>query len=155
MSHSLLKAYIHFVWNTKYQERLLDGDARTKVRQHISEYAESNKIRIEAIAVRPEHVHMLVLINGNQTIEDIAKLIKGETSHWINQNDIIKPKFSWQTGYAAFSVSYQGAEKVKRYIDTQDEHHKQKLFVQEYTEMLKQHGYSDAEILELLGAQNR
>jgi REP element-mobilizing transposase RayT len=155
MSHSLVKVHIHYVWSTKYGERLLIGDAREQVKNHISQYANQNNLHVEALTIQPEHVHLLVLLGRDQKIEDIAKLVKGESSHWINEHNIIKPKFSWQTGYAALSASYQNVGTVKRYIETQDEHHRRKTFMEEYTEMLKDYGYSESEIEELFGYRNR
>jgi len=155
MSHSLAKVYIHYVWSTKYRERLLIGEARERVREHILTYTAQNSISLETLNVQPEHVHLLMLLGRDQKIEDIAKLLKGESSHWINQNNIIKPKFSWQTGYAAFSVSYQNIGAVRRYIEGQDEHHRRKSFEEEFEEMLRKSGYSDTEIEALLQQGNR
>lgn len=124
MSHSLVKVYIHYVWGTKFRKCILLGDARAKVKEHLWAYAGENNVILEALNVQPEHVHLLVLLDRSQRIEDIAKLLKGESSHWINENNIVRPKFSWQTGYAAFSVSYQNIGAVKQYIDGQDEHHR-------------------------------
>ena len=47
--------------------------------------------------------------------------------------------FGWQEGYASFSVSYSSLEKVYHYIKNQEEHHKSKIFDQEYLELLKKH----------------
>ncbi len=155
MPHSLVKVYVHFVWNTKYHERILLGDTRQRVKEHIQYYAEENGIALEALNVQPEHVHLLMWLGRDQKIEDIAKLLKGESSHWINHNDLVKQKFAWQTGYAAFSVSYQTLETVKSYIHGQDEHHRLKTFIEEYQDMLLKSGYSDTEISELLHLGNR
>lgn len=155
MSHSLVKVSIHYVWSTKYRERLLTGDARERVSEHLRQYAERNNIKLEGLSVQPEHVHLLVQLDRDQRVEDVAKLLKGESSHWINASNVIKPKFSWQTGYAALSVSYQDVESVKRYIEEQDKHHQRKLFGEEFEDMLKKHGYSVQEVAELLGDGNR
>lgn len=155
MSHSLVRVHIHYVWNTKYREYLLIGNARETVREHIWKYAEQNDIVLEALNVQPEHVHLLAELERDRKIEEIAKLLKGESSHWINENNIVRPKFSWQTGYAAFSVSYQDIKSVKRYINGQDEHHRHKPFAEEFEEMLRKSGYSDVEIAELLRGGNR
>lgn len=50
-------------------------------------------------------------------------------------------KFSWQTGYAAFSVSESAVEKVFQYIQSQKQHHHKKTFQQEYDEFLKLFGF--------------
>ena len=104
--------------------------------------------------MQPEHVHLLVSLLRSQKIEDISKLIKGESSHWINANNVTSTKFAWQTGYWAGSVSYQHVGAVKNYIERQDEHHKRKSFVEEFEIMLREYGYSEAEIAELLRVES-
>lgn len=150
MGHSLVRTYVHYVWSTKNRERLLDEDARRRTRRHIAEYAGTNGIALEALDVQPEHVHALVRLFHDQRIEDVSKLLKGESSHWINQNDIIPRKFSWQTGYAAFSVDHKGVDVVKEYILNQDAHHKRKSWTEEVQNMLREAGYPDEEIAGML-----
>jgi len=155
MAHASVKVYIHFVWTTKNRKPLLRGDARKHSRNHIEEYAGTNGIVLHAIAMRPEHAHLLVDLGRSQRIEDVAKLLKGESSHWINLNNLIAPKFSWQTGYWAGSVSYQHLDVVKRYVETQDEHHRVKTFGEEFEALLREYGYTDDEIAGLLRLESR
>ena len=150
MAHSAVKVYVHYVWTTKDRERTLINDARQQVKAHITEYAAQNSIDVEALDVQPEHVHLLVSLARAQRIEDVVKLIKGESSHWINSRDLLPGKFAWQTGYWAGSVCYQHKEVAKLYIEGQDEHHKRKSFVEEFEEVLHEYGYYPAEIAELL-----
>ncbi len=65
------------------------------------------------------------------------KNVKGESSHWINQNGFFKTHFFWQIGYGAFSVSESQVKKVKRYIKNQAEHHKSISFKDEWELLLK------------------
>ena len=78
----------------------------------------------------------------NRTIQDIVKFVKGSSSHWINQNNIIKEKFSWAKGYSAFSVSKSGVYRVRKYIKNQEEHHRKKSFAEEYSKFLQVHGFN-------------
>jgi len=155
MAHSLVKVYIHYVWTTKYRERTLLAEARQVLKSHIEEYSAENKILIDTLHIQPEHVHALIMLKRDQRIEDVAKLLKGESSHWMNQNDVLPVKFSWQTGYAAFSLDYQGLDAVRYYINNQEEHHRRKSFKEEFESMLRDHGYSAEEIATLLDEGNR
>ena len=47
--------------------------------------------------------------------------------------------FSWQRGYGAFSVSASVHNVTKRYIENQEEHHKQKNSKEEYLKLLKEY----------------
>ena len=72
-------------------------------------------------------------------IADTVKLIKGNSSRWINKNQKVSARFEWQRGYGAFSVSESMADVVKRYVDNQKEHHRRQSFEDEYFELLRKH----------------
>ena len=63
-------------------------------------------------------------------------LLKGESSHWINKQNLTKSKFEWQDEYFAVSVSESNVETVRRYMHNQEKHHRKRTFVEEYTELL-------------------
>ena len=92
-----------------------------------------------------DHVHCLFLLSAQKSISEVIKQVKGSTSHWVNEQNIISEKFAWQTGYAAYSVSESQLEKVYQYILNQKEHHKKKNFIQEYDEFIKLHGFENEE----------
>ena len=47
--------------------------------------------------------------------------------------------FSWQNGYAAFSVAESTLEAVVQYVSNQEAHHKTITFQDEYRAFLKRH----------------
>ena len=155
MAHSAVLVHIHFVWTTLDRDRSLVNDRRRRVKEHMQEYALPNGIAIDALDVQPEHVHLLVSLSRSQRIEDISKLVKGESSHWINANHVLPGRFAWQTGYWAGSVCHQHVGMVKRYIENQDEHHQHKSFVQEFEEVLQEYGYTRTQIAEMLRLESR
>jgi REP element-mobilizing transposase RayT len=82
-------------------------------------------------------VHALVSLGADQAISKVAQLLKGESSHWVNQQKITPTPFEWQDEYCALSVSESGVEAVRRYIERQEEHHRKKTFGEEYEEFVK------------------
>ncbi len=95
---------------------------------------------VRVINGMPDHVHCLFLLNPQKSVAEIVKQVKGSVSHWINEQDLIKEKFSWQTGYAAYSVSESVLDKVFQYIINQKQHHQKTTFLKEYDEFIKLHG---------------
>ncbi len=69
------------------------------------------------------------------------QLIKGESSYWINKQNMCKRKFEWQDEYFAASVSESMVEKVRDYINNQEEHHKKKSFQDEYAQFSEKLGF--------------
>ena len=74
------------------------------------------------------------------SIEEVVQLFKGSSSHWINQQKIIRGKFAWGRGYGAFSVSHSDLDRVAGYIANQEEHHRKWTFAEEYGLFVKRYG---------------
>jgi REP element-mobilizing transposase RayT len=94
----------------------------------------------------PDHMHCLFLLNPQKALADILKQVKGSSSYWVNENDLIKEKFLWQTGYAAYSVSESNLERVYQYTAAQKQHHQKKTFQQEFDEFINLHGLSSEKL---------
>jgi REP element-mobilizing transposase RayT len=136
------KVYIHFVWSTKNREPFLDSkELRLKVWNHIRENAKSKGIFLDFVSGYSDHCHCLVSLGLDQTIQKIMQMIKGESSFWINKNQLTKQKFEWQDEYFAVSVSESMLEKVRNYIQNQEDHHRKKSFQEEYAEFLDKYGF--------------
>ena len=80
----------------------------------------------------PDHIHCLFMLNPKKSITEVIKQIKGSSSRYINQNNLINDNFAWQVGYAAYSVSESVVDKVFQYIQNQKQHHAKKTFQEEY-----------------------
>lgn len=136
-----VRVWIHFVWTTKGRFPYLTDDIRQKVFGHIRENAHQKGIFLDHINGYVEHVHCLVSLGTDQTIGEIVKLLKGESSHWINQQKLTKAKFQWQHEYFAVGVSESVVDKVRAYIRGQEEHHRKQPFETEFDAMMKKFGF--------------
>jgi len=137
---SYTACYLHLIWGVKDRLPLLNSkQVRTAVNKYIQQYSSTKNIPIKIMFINPDHIHLLIELPTNQTIEDMVKLIKGSSSHWINQNDIIKPKFAWAVGYAAFTISKSNIGRVFNYIKNQETHHKKVTFQDEYDSFIKRY----------------
>lgn len=140
MLHSYTRIIVHLIWSTKGREKFIPKNIRSRIEDHIKSYAKDNNILVDVINVQVEHVHCLINLLTNQQVDQIMKLLKGESSHWINENNLIPQKFNWQRGYGAFSVSPSHLTVVRKYIANQDEHHRTRTFLEEYNTILKKYG---------------
>lgn len=139
MSHSYTNIWIHGVFGTKNRQPLLTEDIRTDVHIHLREELEEKGCKVRRINGTSDHVHMLFILSKDWSIAQIMKAVKGESSHWINQKDNVKIKFSWQIGYGAFSVSESDANNVEQYIKNQAQHHRKMTFKEEYERFIQLH----------------
>ena len=90
--------------------------------------------------VNADHTHVLIDLPASKPIDDVVQLFKGESSHWVNENNLIPGKFGWQRGYGAFSVSHSGVDEVSAYIANQEEHHRKKTFTEELKQFAERYG---------------
>ena len=93
---SFIKVYIHFVQNTKNREQFLDTPSlRKEVWKHIFVNGHEKGIAVDFVNGYSDHCHCLVSMNAEQTLAQIAQLLKGESSFWINKNELTERKFAW------------------------------------------------------------
>jgi REP element-mobilizing transposase RayT len=88
----------------------------------------------------PEHVHALIDLPTSKSIEDVMHVLKGSSSHWINEQRLLPGKFSWGRGYGSFSVSHSQVNQVVAYLAAQERHHRKQTFSQEFETLVKKHG---------------
>ena len=139
---SFIKIYVHIVFSTLNRIPLLNStELRVMVWKHIKENASSKGIYLDMINGYSHHCHCLISLGSNQNIEKIMQLIKGESSFWINKNQLTKDKFAWQDEYFAVSVSESMIESVRNYIKNQEIHHKRKTFADEYQEFIDKYNF--------------
>jgi len=135
MSHT--KILVHNVWTTKNRIPYLYKQIRPLVFNHILEYGETKDIHIEAVNGYTDHVHCLISLSRQQNISDCLKLIKGESSFWINKRKLIGVKFQWQDDFWAVSIGLSHLGNLRRYIWNQEAHHRKKTFKQEEDRFLQ------------------
>jgi len=138
--HSYSRCWIHLIWGTLNREKILHQEARVRVSKFLADYSASKDIYMKINYVNADHVHVLIDLPTHLSIEEVAKLLKGSSSHWINKNRVIAQRFSWGRGYGAFSVSQSMVSTLSKYIAGQEEHHRQKSFVEEYEGFIKAYG---------------
>ena len=138
--HSYTRCWLHIVWATLERRPLLPKPAAIKLSAHLHDYATEKGIYMKINFVNADHVHVLVDLPASKPIEEIVQLLKGGSSHWINESNLIPGKFGWQRGYGAFSVSHSGVEECGAYIADQEEHHRKKTFAEELKQLVERYG---------------
>ncbi|GAB4337774.1 MAG: IS200/IS605 family transposase [Calditrichia bacterium] len=136
-----VKIWTHLIWATKNREPLITQELKYKLYDHIRENAKNKDIYLDHINGVEDHVHTLISMKGEQSISKIAFFLKGESSHWVNENKLTRKKFEWQDEFIAVSVSESQVPKVREYIRNQEEHHRKKSFQEEYELFMNKYGF--------------
>jgi len=98
MPNTYTQLYVHFVFAVKYREALLKNDWDKRLKQYIIAIAQNLGHKVLAINNMPDHLHRLIGLNPNQSISDLMRIIKSDSSEWINNTKLASRKFQWQEG---------------------------------------------------------
>ncbi|NVK84382.1 MAG: IS200/IS605 family transposase [Cytophagia bacterium] len=137
MANTYTQLHIHVVFAVQNRKSLIRPEWANDLYKYITGIIQNHKHRVLQINGMPDHVHILLGLRPSQALSELMKQVKQDSSKWINQQGYVRGKFSWQTGYGAFSYSKSQVPQVIRYIQNQKDHHKTKSFQEEYLEFLK------------------
>lgn len=137
MPNTYTQLYIHCVFAVKYRKAVIEAEWEERLQKYITGILQNNGHKLLAINSMPDQLHFFVGLNPNQSISEMMKLAKGDSSEFINNEKLTKRKFHWQDGYGAFSNSRSQIDSVVKYILNQKQHHAKKVFKDEYLDMLK------------------
>lgn len=140
MADTYAQLYIHFVFAVQNRRSIIHPEWETKLFRYMTGIIQNKSHKMIAINGMPDHIHMFIGFQPVDHMSELIKVVKGETSKWINENGLVRGKFRWQEGYGAFSYSRSHIDRVYRYIRNQKEHHSKKSFQEEYVELLKAYG---------------
>lgn len=139
MAQSLAKVAIHLIFSTKHRERLIRDDIRSGLHAYMSGTLRELGSPALTINTEPDHAHVLFLLSRTATVSDVIGTLKKYSTLWLREKDDALQAFSWQAGYAAFSVSESNLDSVREYIHNQREHHRVRTFQDELRAFFHRH----------------
>jgi putative transposase len=137
MARTYTKLIYHIVFSTKERAPLIADEIRDRLYEYLGGVIRGEKGSLLEIGGVADHVHLLTRFGAAIAVSEMVQRIKGNSSHWLNQQSGIW--FAWQNGYGAFTVSESQVATVRKYIQRQDEHHKQLSFKGEIISLLRKH----------------
>ncbi|MGH9510201.1 MAG: IS200/IS605 family transposase, partial [Terriglobales bacterium] len=120
MAHNFTNLLTHVIFSTKDRVPNIKPDLKSDLRAFMGGIV--RKINGKAVIVggTGDHVHLLLWMPPTLSISETLRVLKSNSSRWVNQREGQSPTFAWQTGYGAFSVSHSSVPAVVRYIRTQE-----------------------------------
>jgi putative transposase len=140
MSQSLVKNLVHLVYSTKHREPLIPKEHRNSLFSYQAGIFKEWQSPALAIGGVADHVHALFALSKNHPLKKLVEEVKKGSSKWMKSDGPRIQQFSWQAGYAAFSVSQSSVETVQQYIAEQEEHHRKMTFQDELRTLFNRHG---------------
>ena len=137
MGQSLVKNYIHLVFSTKYREPLIDEAIESELYAYLGGICNQLECQPVKIGGFTDHIHILCMLSKKTALMKLVEELKSHSSKWIKTKGENYRNFYWQGGYGALSVNPAEMDVVVRYMENQKEHHRKKIFQEEYRGFLK------------------
>jgi len=131
--------HYHLIFSTKQRAPLITADLQPRLYDYIGGIIRGQDGCLLAAGGMPDHIHLLARLSKEVSVSGALRVIKTNSSKWVHETFPDHHAFAWQTGYAAFCVSYSGLESVKHYIASQAEHHRTVSFQDELRTFLRRH----------------
>lgn len=140
MANTYTQLYIQFVFAVQNRASLIQPQWEDELYKYITGIVKNHKHKMIAINGMPDHLHIFIGFNTHETISDLMRVVKGESSEWINKKQFVKGHFRWQEGYGAFTYGRSQMDRVYNYVMNQKKHHEKQTFVDEYELLLENFG---------------
>jgi putative transposase len=137
MPQTYSSLWIHLIWATKQRQPDLLPEFRFKLYDKMRLVAKEQDIYLDFVNGTADHIHVLVSLKTAQAVSAVVQHLKGQSSHWVNEQRFLTYAFDWQDGYAAISVSPSNVNRVRNYIKNQEAHHAKLSFQDELVELRK------------------
>ncbi|NGP77911.1 IS200/IS605 family transposase [Balneolaceae bacterium YR4-1] len=140
MANTYTQIHIQAVFAVQNRKSLIKDPWKEELYRYITGIVQNHSHKVLQINGMPDHIHILIGMRPAQSISDLIKIVKQDSSKWINKKGYSGHKFSWQSGYGAFSYSKSQLPRVIKYIQKQEKHHRKLSFQEEYLNLLNSHG---------------
>jgi len=137
MAHTFCCNHLHIVSSTKDRRNAIAKEGSHQLWAYLAGICNSHEMIALAVGGTENHVHLLLHLPPKLALAKAVLLLKANSSRWMSEQ---KKSFSWQEGYGAFSVSSSNLDRVTRYIQNQEVHHRRASFEEEFRALLSRHG---------------
>ena len=120
-THNVHLIVYHIIFCPKRRRKILVSPIRERLQQIIREVAAENTWSVIELAIQPDHVHVFMRSNPRTLPTDIARLIKGRSSHLLREEyPFLKRMPSLWTRSTFYSTAGNvSSETIQQYIERQ------------------------------------
>src|SRR6266567_4129436 len=120
-SHCVHLVVYHLIWCPKRRRKILVGPVHDRLKQIIEQVVEEHAWKLLKLAIQPDHVHLFLRANPYTLPTDIARKIKGRSSHLLREEfPTLKrmPSLWTRSTFYSTAVDVSG-QIIERYIAQQ------------------------------------
>ena len=104
MANTFTQIHLHCIFAVKYRDAMIVNPWKERLHQYITGIVQNQGHKMISINTMPDHLHMLFGMRPDQTLSDLMRIVKGDSSEWINDLGLTKKKFRWQEGFGSFAI---------------------------------------------------
>ena len=137
MANSYHQIYLQTVFAVKYRNAVIDKSWRDQLYAVIGGLINETTCKTIIVNGVEDHVHCLIGLKPVVSVSEMMKTVKAKAAKYINHHSLTASRFEWQDGYGVFSYSQSQLDRVYKYIQNQEAHHKKQTFRDEYIKFIK------------------
>jgi putative transposase len=139
MANTYHQMYIQAVFAVKYRAAVIEDSWKPKLLSVIGNLINETGCKCIIVNGVEDHTHCFFGWKPSISVSDVMQIVKGKSSKWLNESNLLSSHFDWQKGFGAFSYSKSAIKNVFHYIQNQEAHHRKEKFRDEYIKLLKEH----------------
>jgi putative transposase len=138
MPQSLSHVLIHIVFATRGRVPVLKPPTLNDLHAYLATVVRNAGCECHCVGGVADHVHLAIRLSRTLTVAKLVEDLKTSSSKWLKTQWL--SDFAWQAGYGVFSVGPHDLPALRKYIQTQEEHHRKCTFQDELRALLKKYG---------------
>ncbi len=121
---SISLCYMHLYFSTARQEPLLEDDSlRAELHQEMNRICESLRCKPLAIGGWHDHVHVVINLSPELSVDGFVNRLKDESAAWLRCNSPELGATIWQESYGGCTVDGPGVGDLREYLDEEPSRH--------------------------------
>lgn len=119
--HTVHLIVYHIIWCPKRRRRILRGEIAQRLEQLVNEVVNEHNWQVLTLSIQPDHVHLFIRSNPYTLPTDIARLIKGRSSHALREEFpyLMKMPSLWTRSTFYSTAGNVSSETIQKYIERQ------------------------------------
>jgi putative transposase len=119
--HSVHHLLYHIIFCPKRRRKVLVGPVHDRLKPIIEQVSGERDWSIVELAIQPDHVHLFVQANPSTLPTDIARLIKGRSSHELREEfpHLMAMPSLWTRSTFYSTAGFVSQETIQKYIERQ------------------------------------
>ena len=111
----------HIIFCPKRRHKVLFGEVADRLKEIIEEVSKEQGWEIVEMAIQPDHVHLFIQANPYTLPTDIARLMKGRSSHELREEfaQLKRMPSLWTRSTFYSTAGFVSQDTIQKYIERQ------------------------------------